>query len=177
MGLHVFRRWESAMLCALLTSTSACFAQNPTQSGTMSRKEEIHQVLYRIYKQQRKLDLAEKEVAAISALNPNNALIQQDFGRDLMQSGKYREALPHWQKATHSDPTNADYWACLGDCYMQLANYPAAGDPYSKAIRFMKAGGTDYRPRYQIYQQYMDHARQEKEYKKQMQKQKEESDE
>jgi tetratricopeptide (TPR) repeat protein len=178
MGLSVFRSWASALLSALLISTSVCAAQSPPQqsSGNVSRKEEIHQVLYRIYKQQRKLAEAEKEVAAISALNPNNAIIQQDFGRDLMQNGKYREAVPHWQKATKSDASNADYWACLGDCYMQLANYPAAGDAYGKAVRFQRAGGTDYRPRYQLYQQYMDNQRQQKEYKQQLQKQKEESD-
>ncbi len=153
------------------TSASAVFAQ-----GSMSKKEEIHQVLYRIYKYQKKFDLAEKEVAAIVALNPNNALIQQDWGRALIAVGKWREALPHWQKATKSDPTNGDYWAVLGDCYMQLANYPAAGEPYRKAIQYQKTG-TDYRPRYQIYQQYMDHKKQEIEYKKQLQQKKENDDE
>ena len=180
MGLHVLRRWEPALLCSLIVSTSACFAETSPApllgSGNASKKEEIHQVLYRIYKQQRKLPEAEKEVAAISALNPNNALIQQDFGRDLISNGKYKDAIPHLLKATKGDSTNPDYWGMLGDCYMQLGNYPAAGDAYSKAIKFMKPGGTDYRPRYQIYQQYMDNQRQQKEYKKQLQKQKEESD-
>ena len=171
---YTVRRLAPVCLSLLVASTSSGSAF--AQSSGMSKKEEIHQVLYRIYKQQRNYDLAEKEVAALTAINPNNALIQQDIGRTLIAVGKWREALPHWLKATKSDPSNGDYWACLGDCYMQLQNYGAAGGPYTKAIQFQRSG-TDYRPRYQIYQQYMDHIKQEKEYKKQLQLKKEDSDE
>ena len=80
-------------LSVLIASSSAAFA-DPTYG--VSRKEEIHSVLYKIYKQQQKLDLMGKEVAAITAINPNNVTIQQDWAHTLTVATHYKEAVPHW---------------------------------------------------------------------------------
>jgi tetratricopeptide (TPR) repeat protein len=141
----------------------------------MSKAEGIHQVLYTIYKAQRKYDLAEKEAAALTAINPNNTLIHQDWGHELMVAQRYSSALPHYLKVTKVDPTNGDAWACVGDCYMQLKKYNAALDVYMKAVRNEKPG-TDYRSRVQLAQQYIDNIKQRQLYTEQVKKQKEESD-
>lgn len=178
---YSLRRFAPLLLSLLVLSSSAALAEPaaPVVPGTTgagaARKSEIHQVLYRIYKMQRNFPAAEKEVTAIAALDPNNALIQQDWGRQLITLGKYKEAIPHFQKATKIDPTNGDYWACLGDCFMQIQSYGSAGEPYKKAVQFQRPPN-DYRPRYQQYQQYMQNQQQQIIYKKQLQKQKEDSD-
>ncbi len=158
-------------LSLLVASTSAAFAQ-----GGMGKKEEIHMVLYKIYKQQGKSAEAEKEVAAITALNPNNGLIHSDWGRVLTGQQHFKQAIPHWLKATKIDGTNGDNWAQLGDCYMQTAAYGAALSAYKNAVQYARQG-VDYRSRYQIAQQYIQHQQQEIHYKEQQKKQKEDSDE
>ena len=148
----------------------------PDGSSTMSKAESIHQVLYRIYKAQRKYDLAEKESAALTAINPNNTLIHQDWGHELMLAQKWAAALPHYLKVTKIEPGNGDAWACVGDCYMQQGKYGAALDAYRKAVQFQKPGA-DYRGRYQIAQQYIDNVKQRQAYNASVKKAKEESDE
>lgn len=84
----------------------------------VSRAEAIHQTLYTIYKKQRNFDLAEKEVTALTLINPNNALIHQDWGRELMVAQRFSGALQHYLKVVNIEPTNAEAWARIGDCYM-----------------------------------------------------------
>jgi tetratricopeptide (TPR) repeat protein len=150
----------------------------PSTSGgsSMSKREAIHQVLYKIYKTQGKFDLADKEVAALVGLNPNSSLIHQDWGHQLMIAHRWSDALPHYLKATKIEPANADAWACVGDCYMQLGKYAAALEPYKKAVQNQKPG-TDYRQRLQIDQQYIENIKQRQLYNDQLKKQKEDSDE
>lgn len=153
-------------------------ASDPGSGGASpgrSRKEEIHQVLYKIYKSQRRFDLADKEVTAIVALDPNNALIHQDWGHELMIASKFAQALPHYLKVIKVDPGNGDAFACVGDCYMQLGKYGAALDAYRKAVSHQRPGA-DYRSRVQMAQQYIDNLRQQQVYKENLKKQKESAD-
>lgn len=159
-------------------SVSRAFAVSVAMavSGSrVSRAEAIHQTLYTIYKKQRKFDLAEKESIALTSINPNNALIHQDWGHELMVAQRFLSALQQYLKVVNIEPTNADAWACIGECYMQLRNYDAAAEAFRKAVLYQKPG-TDYRPRLQLDLQYIDHARQQKIYDDNLKKQKEASD-
>ena len=162
--------------CATFADSVPGLGMEMGMSTAANKKEGIHIALYRIYKQQRKLDLAEKEVAAIAAISPNNSAVQQDWGRELIEAHKYSQAVPHFLRATKIDANNGDAWASLGDCYMQLTKYGTAVEAYKKAVQNERAG-VDYRQRLQIGQQYVQHQIELDLYKKQLQKQKEESDE
>jgi tetratricopeptide (TPR) repeat protein len=169
---YLFQLLTPLALSLLVASNSVALA-DPTFGA--SRKEQIHETLYKIYKQQRQMDLMRSEVTAILALNPNNVVMQQDWAHQLTVASKFKEAIPHWVKVTKAQPMSSDSWAALGDCYMQLGNYNGALGVYTKAIQTQRAG-QDFRPRYQVAQQYIEHAKQEKIFNEQKNKQKEDSD-
>jgi predicted Zn-dependent protease len=159
-------------LSILIASNSVALAD---PSFGVSKKELIHQTLYKIYRQQQNADAMRTEVTAILALNPNNTFIQQDYAQQLFLAHRYKDAIPYFLKVTKSLPMSAESWASLGDCYMQLNNHGAALKAYTQAVQSQK-GGQNFGPRYQQAQQYIQHDQQMRLYNEQQKKQKEDSD-
>ena len=174
MSLKYSLQFLTPLALSVLVASNSVALADP--SSGVSRKEDIHQTLYKIYKQQQQPDLMQKEVTAITALNPNNILIQQDFANQLFLAHRYKEAVPYFLKVTKVQPMSAESWASLGDCYMQLKNYPGALGVYTKAVQSQRQN-QDFRPRYTLAQQYIEHDRQERQFKLQQKQQKEDQDE
>ena len=159
-------------LSVLVASNSVALAD---PSFGVSKKEMIHQTLYKIYKQQQNPDMMLGEVNDILALNPNNTFIQQDYAQQLFLAHRYKDAIPYFMKVTKALPMSAESWASLGDCYMQLNQHGAALKAYTQAVQSQK-GQQNFAARYQQAQQYIQHDQQMRLYQDQQKKQKEDSD-
>ncbi len=159
-------------LSVLVASNSVALAD---PSSGVTKKEMIHQTLYKIYKQQQNAEAMKGEVTAILALNPSNTFIQQDYAQQLFLARRYKDAIPYFLKITKALPSDAASWASLGDCYMQLKQYGAALKAYTQAVQFQR-GQQNFAQRYQQAQQYIQHEQQMKLYNEQQKKQKEEAD-
>jgi tetratricopeptide (TPR) repeat protein len=163
-----------SLLVVAISFVSSKPASCLTDGG--SRKEQIHLMLYDIYKKQQHFDLAGVELRVLIGLRPNDAKLRGSLGSDLFAAQKWAAALAEFNNAVKSDPSNPDYWGLIGRCNMQLRRYGAANEAYQKAVRNMRPGGTDYRPELQQNQQYIENERQQKEYQKQQIQRKKDDD-
>jgi tetratricopeptide (TPR) repeat protein len=141
-----------------------------------SHKEQIHLMLYDIYKKQRRFDLASVEMQQLIILRPNDPKLRGQLGTDLFTAQKFAAALAELNNAVKSDPTNPDYWGMIGRCNMQLRRYEAAFEAFRTAVRNTRSGGTDYRRELQQDQQYLENERQQKEFQKQQIQRKKDDD-
>ncbi len=73
---------------------------------------------------------------------PGSARVQNNLGSALHAAGRLDDALPHLQRATELDPSEAAYWSNLGALYHDLGkanndpnNYQAAIEALERSVR------------------------------------------
>lgn len=72
------------------------------------------------------------------ALAPNNAYLQGLLGNELMQAGKYDEAIVYFNKVAKQKPTQWRNWINLGAAYYQKGNKEKTEMYFKKAIEVGK---------------------------------------
>jgi tetratricopeptide (TPR) repeat protein len=59
-------------------------------------------------------------------LDPLSSYIESSYGRILYRARKYKEAIPHLERASQLDPRDYTAYVRLVDVYSQLGRYPEA---------------------------------------------------
>ena len=172
----MYPKTRTVISLLVIVLSFVCLRPVSSMADGGNRKEQIHLMLYDIYKKQQRYDLAGIELRELIKLRPNDAKLRGSLGTDLFTAQKWGLARTEFNNATKYDPTNADYWGMIGRCDMQLRQYFAAYQAYQKAVRSMRAGGTDYRPELATAQTYYQNEQQQKEYAKQQVERKKNSD-
>lgn len=164
-------------IALLVVGLSAVCLTPVSSMADGGRKEQIHLMLYDIYKKQQRFDLAGAELKQLITLKPNDPKLRGQLGTDLFAAQKWAAARAEFTNASKWDPSNPDYAGMIGRCDMQLRAYGAAYTAYQKAVRNARAGGTDYRPEMQQAYTYMQNEVQQKQYQQQqIQRKKDEDD-
>jgi len=69
--------------------------------------------------------------------NPNNDIMQDHVGTDLLNQGKFEKAIPYFEKAIQINPDYDQAHLNLGMAYFHLQRYDSAALYLKKAIEFM----------------------------------------
>lgn len=87
-------------------------------------------------------------------LEPNNAVIHFEFGKNYLAQKNYKNAKESFEKATQSDPKNKWYWVGLYDVYYETKNYPQCILIVQKLIEFNLEYKEDLTSLYMYTKQY-----------------------
>ncbi len=79
---------------------------------------------------QEEIDAALQAVKA----NPNDADSNTKAGNILFDAGRFKDAIPYYQKSLKIKPANPDVLVDLGVCYFNLEDYLQAKEYFSKAL-------------------------------------------
>lgn len=67
--------------------------------------------------------------------NINIANELQKTGRRKFEAWKFLEALEYYERAAKANPSNAEYYYDIGECYYNLERYEKAAEAYSQALK------------------------------------------
>ena len=87
-------------------------------------------------------------------LEPNNAVIHFEFGKNYLAQKDYKNAKESFAKATQIDPKNKWYWVGLYDVFYQTKNYSQCIIIVQKLIEFNLEYKEDLTSLYMYTQQY-----------------------
>lgn len=87
-------------------------------------------------------------------LQPNNAVIYNELGKNYFAQKKYENTRQSFQKATDLDPKNRWYWVGLYNVYYQLKDYEQSIIVVKKLIEFNKEYREDLVSLYMYTQQF-----------------------
>ena len=87
-------------------------------------------------------------------LEPNNAVVHFEFGKNYLAQKDYKNAKESFEKATQIDPKNKWYWVGLYDVYYETKNYSQCIIIVQKLIEFNLEYKEDLTSLYMYTQQY-----------------------
>jgi tetratricopeptide (TPR) repeat protein len=123
-------------LFSLLLLGLCGLAANAAQSGDGSAAQQVQQHEQRAHQllNEKKLDLAMKEFAAVLAVDPHNLDAQGNLGVLLYFQKNYAEAEPHLRDAVEQKPDLTKIRALLGMCERRLGKIEAARSDLQSVI-------------------------------------------
>ena len=69
------------------------------------------------------------------ALDPNGALAHEYYANSLFSAGRFKEAIPIFQKAIRLNPIgSSSSFSILGSCYMMMGRFEEAVSAFKQAI-------------------------------------------
>jgi adenylate cyclase len=94
-----------------------------------------HNLLSCIYGQRREYDKGIAEGERAVALDPNGAFSNDRYAGSLYSAGRYKEAIPMFQKAIRLNPIGSSgAFFNLGNCYRRTGRFEEAVSAYKQAI-------------------------------------------
>jgi adenylate cyclase len=94
-----------------------------------------HGLLSSIYSQKREHAKAIAQGERAVALDPNGALANEWYGVSLYSAGRYKEAIPTFQKAIRLNPLgSSNTFSSLGTCYRRTGRFEEAVLAYRQAL-------------------------------------------
>lgn len=106
---------------------------------------------------QKAIENYDKSIEALEIclkLEPNNAVVYFEFGKNYLAQKDYKNAKESFEKATQIDPKNKWYWVGLYDVYYETKNYPQCIVIVQKLIEFNVEYKEDLTSLYMYTRQY-----------------------
>lgn len=83
---------------------------------------------------QAQYNAAAKYLSKAAQLNPNDASIQYNLAKALLDDGSIEESIPHHKKAVDLAPNNPEAWLNFGKANLSLLDYKIAMDCFERAL-------------------------------------------
>ena len=121
----------------ILLSCSLCFAQTEPED-VVSKGDEFENSFFESIKQKgmENFDKAIESLEKCSSLQPNNAVVYFELGKNYLFQKKYKNAFDNFQKATQIDATNRWFWAGMYDVCYDTKEFNKAVPIVEKLIEF-----------------------------------------
>lgn len=147
---------KKALLGILLLSMSGLsFAQQEPDEIALAHNQ--FQLSYYEALKQKGIENYDKAIEFLEkclVIEPNNAAVFNELGRNYFLLKKYKEAYDAYEKATQIEPQNRWYWHGMYDVSYQTKNYPQAITNVLKLITFEPNYKEDLTSLYMLTQQY-----------------------
>jgi len=126
-------------LIALLLGAVSLHAQNNPEDIALNN-DEFENLFYESLTQ-KGIENYDKAVTALEKclkLQPNNATIYFELGKNYLSQKKYKDAYDNFEKATKIDPKNKWFWVGLYDVCYETKDWDQAIIIVSKLVEFKK---------------------------------------
>jgi len=123
----------------LLCNSSALWAQNAPDDIALE-KDDFQDAFYESLKQKgiENYDKAIIELEKCLKIQPNNATIYFELGKNYLEEKEYKKAYDSFEKATQIDPTNRWFWVGMYDVCYENKEFEKAIPIVLKLIEFKK---------------------------------------
>lgn len=123
----------------LLCNSSALWAQNAPEDLALE-KDDFQDAFYESLKQKgiENYDKAIIELEKCLKIQPNNATIYFELGKNYLEEKEYKKAYDSFEKATQIDPTNRWFWVGMYDVCYENKEFEKAIPIVLKLIEFKK---------------------------------------
>ena len=139
----------------LITSSFSAFAQKEPDDIALATNE--FQISYYEALKQKGIENNDRAVESLQkclVLEPNNAAVYNELGRNYLKLKKYKEAYEAFEKASKIEPTNRWFWHGMYDVAYQTRDYNQAIILVTKLITFDANYKEDLTSLYMYTQQY-----------------------
>lgn len=147
---------KKALLGFLLVSISGLsFAQQEPDEIALANNK--FQLSYYEALKQKGIENYDKAIQSLEnclAIEPNNAAVFNELGRNYFLLKKYNQAYEAYEKAAQIEPQNRWYWHGMYDVSYQTKNYPQAITNVLKLVTFEPNYKEDLTSLYMLTQQY-----------------------
>ncbi len=147
---------KKALLGYLLVSISGLsFAQQEPDEIALANNK--FQLSYYEALKQKGIENYDKAIQSLEnclAIEPNNAAVFNELGRNYFLLKKYNQAYEAYEKAAQIEPQNRWYWHGMYDVSYQTKNYPQAITNVLKLVTFEPNYKEDLTSLYMLTQQY-----------------------
>lgn len=123
----------------LQCNTASLWAQNPAEDVALE-KDDFQDSFYESLKQKgiENYDKAIIELEKCLKIQPNNATIYFELGKNYLEQKEYKKAYESFEKATQIDPTNRWFWVGMYDVCFETKEFEKAIPIVLKLIEFKK---------------------------------------
>jgi tetratricopeptide (TPR) repeat protein len=131
--------FQILLFSLLLCNTASLWAQNPAEDVALE-KDDFQDSFYESLKQKgiENYDKAIIELEKCLKIQPNNATIYFELGKNYFEQKEYKKAFESFEKATIIDPTNRWFWAGMYDVCFETKEFEKAIPIVLKLIEFKK---------------------------------------
>ncbi|MBC7493455.1 MAG: cytochrome C biosynthesis protein [Flavobacterium sp.] len=143
------------IICLLLLCCNLCCGQNEPED-VVSKVDEFENLFFESIKQKgmENFDKAIESLEKCSNLQPNNAVVFFELGKNYLFQKNYVNAFQNFQKATQIDATNRWFWAGMYDVCYDTKDYNKAVPIVEKLIEFKEDYKNDLVSLYMNTQQF-----------------------
>ena len=123
----------------LQCNSASIWAQNSPEEVALE-KDDFEDSFYEALKQKgiENYDKAIIELEKCLKIQPNNATIYFELGKNYLEEKEYKKAYESFEKATKSDPSNRWFWAGMYDVCYETKEFEKAIPIVLKLIEFKK---------------------------------------
>ncbi|RZJ34088.1 MAG: tetratricopeptide repeat protein [Flavobacterium sp.] len=142
------------LAAAALTPTSVSAQTEPEDIAAVT--DEFQDYFYESLKQ-KGIENYDKAITALEQclrLQPNNAVVHYELGKNYLLEKNYKQAYSEFESASKIDPTNQWYWVGMYDVCYETRDYAQAIVIVNKLIEFKKEYKEDLASLYMNTQQF-----------------------
>ena len=127
------------LFSVLQCNTASIWAQNAPEEVALE-KNDFEDSFFESLKQKgiENYDKAIIELEKCLKIQPNNATIYFELGKNYLEQKEYKKAYESFEKATKIDPTNRWFWVGMYDVYYETKEFEKAIPIVLKLIEFRK---------------------------------------